>query len=90
MHPNKTPCWQSALKEANAAPRCGAKTRSTKPCQSPAMKNGRCRMHGGTSLSGCDHGRYQHGRYTASAKANRAHIRALIQTARTMMGEMRF
>jgi hypothetical protein len=27
--------------------RCGAKTRSGKPCQSQAMGNGRCRMHGG-------------------------------------------
>ena len=89
MHPNKTPYWQSALNEANAAPRCGARTRSTKPCQSPAMKNGRCRMHGGKSLSGCDHGRYQHGMQTKSAKANRAHIFTLIQSARAMMNEMR-
>jgi hypothetical protein len=29
--------------------RCGAKTRAGRPCRSPAMKNGRCRMHGGTS-----------------------------------------
>lgn len=29
--------------------RCGAKTRSGTPCQSQAMENGRCRMHGGTS-----------------------------------------
>ncbi len=29
--------------------RCGAKTRSGRPCRSPAMKNGRCRMHGGKS-----------------------------------------
>lgn len=34
---------------ALAAPRCGAKTRAEKPCQSPAMANGRCRMHGGAS-----------------------------------------
>jgi hypothetical protein len=27
--------------------RCGARTRSGSPCQSPAMPNGRCRMHGG-------------------------------------------
>ncbi|RJG10927.1 hypothetical protein D3879_14705 [Pseudomonas cavernicola] len=27
--------------------RCGAKTRSGQPCQSQAMPNGRCRMHGG-------------------------------------------
>jgi hypothetical protein len=29
------------------APRCRARTRRGSPCQSPAMKNGRCRMHGG-------------------------------------------
>lgn len=28
---------------------CGAKTRSGSPCQSKAMTNGRCRMHGGKS-----------------------------------------
>jgi len=29
---------------------CGAKTRTTsKPCRGSAMKNGRCRMHGGKS-----------------------------------------
>ena len=28
---------------------CGAKTRSGSPCQSKAMANGRCRMHGGKS-----------------------------------------
>jgi hypothetical protein len=31
------------------APRCGAKTRRSTSCLSPAMKNGRCRMHGGMS-----------------------------------------
>src|SRR5690625_2536323 len=29
--------------------RCGAKTRSGKPCKNWTMKNGRCRMHGGKS-----------------------------------------
>jgi hypothetical protein len=29
--------------------RCGAKTRKGNACQSPAMPNGRCRMHGGMS-----------------------------------------
>lgn len=40
-------------------PRCGARTRSGKPCAAPAVwdiendraVNGRCRMHGGSSLS---------------------------------------
>jgi hypothetical protein len=33
----------------NLAPRCGAKTRAGCACQAPAMTNGRCRIHGGTS-----------------------------------------
>lgn len=31
------------------SPRCGARTRSENRCRSPAMPNGRCRMHGGLS-----------------------------------------
>ncbi len=31
------------------APRCGAKTRAGCACPQPAMKNGRCRLHGGKS-----------------------------------------
>ena len=31
---------------------CGAKTRGGTPCRTPPMPNGRCRMHGGTSLAG--------------------------------------
>ena len=33
----------------NLSPRCGAKTRLGCHCRGPAMKNGRCRMHGGAS-----------------------------------------
>lgn len=33
----------------HARKRCGAKTRSGKPCRNGAMANGRCRMHGGKS-----------------------------------------
>ncbi|WP_376741895.1 HGGxSTG domain-containing protein [Sphingomicrobium flavum] len=36
----------AALKEA---PRCLARTRRGTSCQSPAMPNGRCRLHGGKS-----------------------------------------
>jgi hypothetical protein len=44
------PDWRKAIKAANNAPRCGAKKRKKgTPCQSPAMANGRCRIHGGTS-----------------------------------------
>ncbi len=30
-------------------PACGARTRSGAPCRALAMRNGRCRMHGGCS-----------------------------------------
>lgn len=43
---------------------CGAKTRSGVPCQNAPMGNGRCRMHGGKSLSGIAHPNYKHGRYS--------------------------
>src|SRR5579864_1960633 len=53
--------------------RCCAKTRAGTPCKSPAMKNGRCRMHGGKSTgprttegrarirsANLKHGKYSH------------------------------
>jgi hypothetical protein len=43
------------LRLAQAVPRCGARSRRTgKPCAGPAMANGRCRMHGGTSNGPAD------------------------------------
>lgn len=47
MH--RLPDWRMTLPLAQSSPRCGAKTRSECPCKAPAMANGRCRMHGGTS-----------------------------------------
>ena len=39
-----------ALVRANAAPRCGARSKRTgKPCLAAAMPNGRCKVHGGKS-----------------------------------------
>src|SRR5215472_8000860 len=39
-----------ALLKANAAPRCGARSKRTgKPCRGAAMPNGRCKFHGGKS-----------------------------------------
>jgi periplasmic glucans biosynthesis protein len=35
-----------------AARQCGARTKSGKPCRSPATTKGRCRLHGGASGSG--------------------------------------
>ncbi len=55
------------------SPRCRARTRKGTPCRSPAMPNGRCRMHGGTS-PGAPIGNknaLKHGLYTAEAIARR-------------------
>ena len=63
---------------------CGAKTRSGKACQKHAMANGsgRCRNHGGASLSGPSHPQYKHGRrskgYIENSRLAREHIRQLI------------
>ena len=49
--------------------RCGARTRRGSHCRSPAMPNGRCRMHGGLS-PGAPKGNknaFKHGRYAAEA-----------------------
>jgi len=64
--------------------RCGARTRSENLCQSPAMPNGRCRMHGGKTPGAPMGNRnaYKHGRYTADAIARRRSIAELIRTAR--------
>ncbi|QOZ67161.1 HGGxSTG domain-containing protein [Bradyrhizobium arachidis] len=66
---------------------CGAKTRSGKPCQSLAMPNGRCRMHGGPSPGapkGNQHN-FKHGHYSAEAIARRREISALIRVARDVI-----
>jgi hypothetical protein len=62
-----------------AAPRCGAHTRSGECCRQPAMKNGRCRMHGGLSTgprtaegrARCAAARRIHGFYSAEMVALR-------------------
>jgi hypothetical protein len=62
------------------APRCGARTRSGRPCQSPAVTGRRrCRMHGGAPGSGgprgARNGNYKRGLYTAEAIASRRWLR---------------
>jgi hypothetical protein len=62
------------------SPRCRARTRTGTPCR-PAMTNGRCRMHGGTSPGapkGNSHA-LRHGRYTAEAIAERREFAALLR-----------
>lgn len=64
------------------ASKCGAKTRSGTRCLSPAMANGRCRMHGGLSLVGTASPRFRHGWYTRAAIARRRELAALIASVR--------
>ena len=63
------------------APRCGAHARTTgQPCRSPAMKNGRCRMHGGKA------GRKPtHGRYTKAAIERQRELRELVRLMRELI-----
>ena len=68
-----------------------ARTRSGSRCQSPAMPNGRCRMHGGKS-PGAPKGNknaFKHGRYTAEAMACRREIASLLRTMRALTREMK-
>ncbi|WP_305798596.1 HGGxSTG domain-containing protein [Tropicimonas sp. IMCC6043] len=72
------------------SPRCGAKTRSGSPCRSPAMANGRCRMHGGRSPGapiGNDNAR-KNGLYAADAIAERRALSALLRSMRSLIEEV--
>jgi hypothetical protein len=81
-HPRNTGPMLSSL-------RCGAKTRSGKPCQSPAVKGKeRCRMHGGAPGSGAPRGNknaVKHGLYTKEAKAQRRQISELMRQSRKLL-----
>jgi hypothetical protein len=80
----------------NLAPRCGAKTRTGCPCQSPAMTNGRCRMHGGASTGPrTPEGRARisaanttHGFYTAEGQAARRRTDAFIAETRALLASL--
>jgi hypothetical protein len=75
--------------DPNTAPRCGAKTRKGKECLAPAMRNGRCRMHGGAStgprtpegLARSRCARWKHGLYSLQAKADQRLFHQLLQDA---------
>jgi hypothetical protein len=71
------------------SPRCGAKTRSGRPCKSPSVRGKkRCRMHGGAPGSGAPRGNknaLKHGRYTREAIAERVHIGELVRQARKLI-----
>src|SRR5215831_19247756 len=80
-----------ALAKANAAPRCGARSKRTgKPCRAAAMPNGRCKVHGGKStgprtpegLERSKRARLKHGYYSREAKVERSRVRAAILALR--------
>jgi uncharacterized protein YjcR len=72
-----------------SSPRCGAKTRSGKPCKSPAVSGKRrCRMHGGAFGSGAPQGNknaLKHGLYTGKAIKEREQLRDLLQQSRQLV-----
>jgi len=80
-----------------AAPRCGARTRAGCSCRQPAMKNGRCRMHGGLSTGPrtpegrerCRRARLTHGGYSAHVRALRVAARAHRRRVRALAALMR-
>ena len=75
-----------------ASPRCGAKTRSGKPCQSPTVSGkNRCRMHGGAPGSGAPRGNknaMKHGRYTREALELRRNLQELLRQSRKLLQDI--
>ena len=84
--------WLRGLHLAHEARRCGARCRSGLSCRGPAMKNGRCRMHGGRSPgapTGSRNGRYRHGRFTIGTKAMMTEVRRLTRALAGLCGNGR-
>src|SRR5271170_3116341 len=79
--------------DPSKAARCEALTRSGAPCRSPAMSNGRCRMHGGAStgprtpegLQRSRRSRWKHGLYSSEARAEQKRVRELIRQSRDLL-----
>jgi hypothetical protein len=76
-----------------ASPRCGAKTRSGKPCKSPAVSGKkRCRMHGGAPGSGAPKrniNAFKHGLFTREAIAERRLLRTLLRDVGALVAKIR-
>jgi hypothetical protein len=80
--------------DPNLAPRCGAKARTTgRACRAPAMKNGRCRLHGGKStgprtaegMARMAAAHTTHGKHTdagAPERTMRRHVRTIVTRVR--------
>ena len=91
----RLPDWRAMLLLARSSPRCGARTRAGTPCRSPAMGNGRCRLHGGLStgptspegLARLVRARTVHGGYGAGVRTFRKLVRELRDDARRLRTE---
>lgn len=76
-----------------SADRCGARTRVGASCKSAAMKNGRCRMHGGAStgprtpegLARSKRATWKHGRFSSEALSARRDARAAMRALRWLV-----
>jgi hypothetical protein len=82
--------------DLSAVKRCGAKTKSGGVCRCPAMRNGRCRLHGGLSTGPkTPEGRhrirlalFKHGRYTKQAKQERLEWRELVSNSVELLHQL--
>jgi uncharacterized protein YjcR len=72
--------------------RCGAKTRSGKPCNSPAVAGKfRCRMHGGAKGSGAPRGNknaLKHGTYTRELVEQRRQLKDLVRQSNKLIRDI--
>ena len=92
------PMRQADLKRRLAnlakAPRCGARTRSGRPCRQAAVRGrARCRMHGGAKgsggPSGARNGNFKHGLWTPEGRRNRREARAKIREVQRILRKLR-
>ena len=67
---------------------CGARTRVGGSCRQPAMRNGRCRLHGGKSLSGQAHGRYRHGLRSREVLEQNRRVAQLLKESKNLLQEI--
>ena len=80
------------------APRCGAKLRKREAfCRCPAMRNGRCRLHGGLSTGPktsegrerCRQAATTHGFYSQRAKLEQRRARMMVRKLRELLAGLR-
>lgn len=77
--------------------RCGAKTRRGTPCGCPAMKNGRCRLHGGLStgpktaegIARIQAANTKHGRYSKTEQEEQRTYRAFVWNVNELLRKIR-